>query len=161
MLIDRTGAIDDVWPRIEADAPLPAEGRAIVDFERLEEAAATHLALGVHLANTADPRGLRDRLERIALVSVAFPSFADGRGFSIARCLRQIGYRGRLRAVGPVISDQFGYLLEVGFDEVQIPASVAERQPLDHWLRQLEQVTVGYQRGIPGRKSILEARHGR
>jgi hypothetical protein len=41
------------------------------------------------------------------IIRVDFPSFADGRGFTIARMLRLRGYQGRLRAHGHVISDQY------------------------------------------------------
>ena len=46
-------------------------------------------------------------LNRLAFVAVDFPSFADGRGFSAARVLReQIGYTGDIRATGNYILDQ-------------------------------------------------------
>ena len=44
---------------------------------------------------------------RIALIRIPFASFADGRGFTLARQLRLLGYRGRLRAAGHVIADQY------------------------------------------------------
>src|SRR6056297_2134991 len=154
LLLDRTGEIDDLWPRTGEGEPLPARGRALVDPDRLEEAAASPLELGVHLPNDADPRALAPLLPRIAMISVDFPSFADGRGFSIGRCLRLIGFRGRLRASGPVIADQFAYLLECGFDEVAVPDSVARRQPAERWMAELGAITLGYQRGIAGRTSI-------
>lgn len=161
MLIDRSGPIPDPWPRVEGDAALPAQGLALVDLDRLGEARAAGLTVGVHLPNTTDPRGLAGALDGVALVSVAFPSFADGRGFSIARCLRALGFAGRLRATGPVIADQFGYLLEAGFDEAKIPDDVARRQPPEQWLATLARVTLGYQRGVGGgRGSILDRRHG-
>lgn len=72
-------------------------------------------------------------LERLALVRVAFPAFSDGRGFSIARELRAMGYGGRLRAVGPLIADQLRWALKVGFDEVEIPDAMAARQPEAEW----------------------------
>jgi len=160
MLIDATGAITDPWPRIEGDAALPAAGRALVDLNRLDEALQTGLTLGVHVPNDTDPERLAPHFERLALISVAFPSFADGRGFSIARRLRRRGYRGRLRATGPVIADQFTYLCQVGFDEIALPDPVAARQPVEQWLAQPARITLGYQRGMPGRGSILDRRRG-
>ena len=71
--------------------------------------------------------------DRLALIRVAFPATADGRGFSIARRLRALGYTGRLRAAGPLIADQFRMAQRVGFDEVELPDAVAERQPEAHW----------------------------
>jgi len=159
-LLDRTGEIDDFWPRIGPETPLPPKGRALIDPDRLEEAATRPLELGLHIANDTDPATLRPWFGRLALISVAFPSFADGRGFSIARRLREAGFLGRLRATGPVIADQFGYLLACGFDEVAIPDAVAARQPVAQWLDRLGAVSLQYQRGLPGRGPILERRHG-
>ena len=68
------------------------------------------------------------------LIAIDFPAMTDGRGFSLARMLRQKGYKGRLRAVGKLIADQYAMARRVGFDEVQIPAALAERQPQDQWL---------------------------
>ena len=53
------------------------------------------------------PADVPDRFDGVTLVRVAFPSFADGRGFTLARHLRSKGYRGQLRAVGPLIADQY------------------------------------------------------
>ncbi len=161
LLLDRTGVIDDLWPRIEGDAPLPPRGRALVDLARLDEAVESGLELGVHLPNDTDPDGVVPRFPRLALISVDFPSFADGRGFSIGRCLRHRGFAGRMRASGPVIADQFAYLLEVGFDEVAVPDAVAARQPPESWLAALRAMSLGYQRGLDGpqrRGSILDRR---
>lgn len=81
----------------------------------------------------ADPAALAPRLGRTALIRVRFDSFADGRGFSVARGLRRLGYAGRLRAVGHVLADQYAMARRAGFDEVEIDAGLAERQPADQW----------------------------
>jgi len=160
MLLDRSGPIADAWTRVGPGEALPQSGLAIVELDRLAEARGTALTLGLHIPNDTDPRALVGDFDRLALISVDFPSFADGRGFSIARCLRQIGYEGRLRATGPVIADQFTYLLQVGFDEVAVPLELAARQPAEQWIAQRAHVTLGYQRGVPGRGAILDRRHG-
>ena len=67
------------------------------------------------------------------MIRVAFPSFADGRGFTIARRLRLMGYTGRLRAAGHVIADQYTMARRSGFDEVEITDEMAARQPEDQW----------------------------
>ena len=64
-----------------------------------------------------DPARVADRLGAAARVEVNFPSFTDGRGYSIARLLRErYGYQGELRAVGDVQRDQLFYLSRCGFD---------------------------------------------
>jgi uncharacterized protein (DUF934 family) len=157
-LIDRLGPAEDHWTVLGTDDPLPSSGSVIVALERLDEALDSGLELGVHLPNDTDPESVKPHFDRLSLISVDFPSFTDGRGFSIGHCLRALGYQGRLRATGPVISDQFDYLLACGFDEVSLPDSVAERQPPEHWVATPGRFTLGYQRGLAGRGSILDAR---
>ncbi|KAF0112997.1 MAG: hypothetical protein FD150_2187 [Rhodobacteraceae bacterium] len=87
----------------------------------------------VDLSNTDDPAALVGRLDRLTLIRVAFPAFNDGRAFTIARRLREQGYTGQLLALGPVIADQYAMLRRVGFDGAEIPADLAQRQPVDQW----------------------------
>lgn len=96
------------------------------------------------LPNTTTLDALRPRLGD-ELIAIAFPAFSDGRGFSIARELRQAGYRGRLRAVGELIPEQFAFAIDCGFDEVEISDERLARQPLAQWLAALGAITVSYQ----------------
>jgi uncharacterized protein (DUF934 family) len=81
------------------------------------------------------------------MIRIAFPAMTDGRGFSIARRLRAMGYAGRLRAAGPLIADQMIAARSVGFDEIEVPESVAARQPEAQWRR--------------GRRASYQAKLGR
>jgi len=68
-----------------------------------------------------DPATIAERLDRVARVEVNFPKFGDGRGFSIARLLRErYGYKGELRAVGHVGRDHLFYLESCGFDAYEL-----------------------------------------
>jgi len=87
---------------------------------------------GIDLAD--DPARLSNRLAEIAMIRIAFPVFSDGRGFTLARRLREMGFAGRLRAQGHVIADQYAMARRCGFDEVEISADLAARQPQDQWL---------------------------
>lgn len=87
----------------------------------------------VDLSNTDDPAALSGHLDRLTLIRVAFPAFNDGRAFTIARKLREMGYKGHLLAKGPVIADQYAMLRRVGFDGAEIPADLALRQPAEQW----------------------------
>ena len=101
-------------------------------FVPLAEIAASE-ARGIDLVNTDDPARLSNRLAEIAVIRIAFPAFSDGRGFTLARRLREMGYGGRLRAQGHVIADQYAMARRCGFDEVEISADMAARQPEDQW----------------------------
>jgi len=160
-LIDRDGIVEDRWMVLGDQDPMPTAGAVIVPLDRLDEAVRSGVELGVHIPNSTGLDRLRPYFGRLALVSVEFPAFADGRGFSLGHRLRAAGFKGRLRATGHVIADQFAYLLQCGFDELSLREDVAERQPVEHYLKALGRISAGYQRGIPGRRSILDARRAR
>ena len=88
----------------------------------------------LHLDNCASAEEIAPAFERITLIRIAFPSHMDGRGFSLARHLRLLGYRGRLRASGHLLADQYAMARRNGFDEVEIDRSLAKRQPEEQWL---------------------------
>lgn len=86
------------------------------------------------LAHTDDPALVQPYLADLRLIRIAFPAFNDGRAFTIARRLRMMGYAGELRALGPVIADQYAMARRVGFDSLEIPDDLAARQPQEQWL---------------------------
>jgi uncharacterized protein (DUF934 family) len=63
-----------------------------------------------------DVRRLGPVLDRIRLVEVDFPKFRDGRGFSSARILREMGYTGEIKATGDVLVDLVWFMRRCGFD---------------------------------------------
>jgi uncharacterized protein (DUF934 family) len=133
-------------------------GRRLVPFEALEAALATGGEIGVEIANTAEIATLEPHFARLALIAVAFPAYGDGRGFTLAKRLRHAGFTGTLRAVGPLIADQFAYALACGFDELELPEANAARQPVEHWIKAAASFTATYQRGYPRGENILDAR---
>ncbi|MFK7874346.1 MAG: DUF934 domain-containing protein [Paracoccaceae bacterium] len=114
-------------------------------FTPLGEAANDVRALDVNA--DADPASLPLTPE---LIRIAFPSSADGRGFTIARTLRLRGYGGRLRAYGPVLADQYAMARRSGFDEVEIPDDLAARQPEAQWLFRADWQQHNYQARLRG-----------
>lgn len=105
---------------------------------------------GLDLGPDADPATLGDRLAGLRMIRVAFPGFADGRGFSIARQLRRMGYDGRLRAAGHVLADQYAMARRAGFDEVEIGDDLAARQPQEQWLARADWRAHDYQARLRG-----------
>jgi uncharacterized protein (DUF934 family) len=87
----------------------------------------------VDLANTDDIAAVVPHLGAIRLIRVAFPAFNDGRGFTLARRLREAGFQGTLVARGHVLSDQYAMARRCGFDAVEISDEQAARQPADQW----------------------------
>ena len=73
----------------------------------------------VRLAPADDPGSIA--LEGVTRIEVSFPKFGDGRGYSIARLLRErYGYRGELRAVGHITRDLLFFLESCGFDAFEL-----------------------------------------
>ena len=105
---------------------------------------------GLDLGSDADPYALADHLSELKMIRVAFPDFADGRGYTIARQLRLQGYTGRLRAHGHVLADQYAMARRSGFDEVEIDADLAARQPEDQWLARADWRAHDYQSRLRG-----------
>ena len=106
--------------------------------------------VAIDLASSSDPLELAKYLPDVPMIRVDFPSFADGRGFTIARQLRLIGFTGRLRARGHLIADQFTMARRAGFDEVEISDEMAKRQPESHWLFRADWQAHDYQTRLRG-----------
>lgn len=73
--------------------------------------------IGVWLDADEGPEALAGDLDDLPLIGVNFPKFADGRGYSTARLLRErYGYVGEVRALGDVLHDQLFFMKRCGFD---------------------------------------------
>jgi uncharacterized protein (DUF934 family) len=158
--------VSDRWRRIGDDEPIPAMGAILLGRPRLT-AEAEHLwhrpgGLGLELL-PGEPLDLLDEwLPRLDLVALSFPSFTDGRAFSTARILReQRGFHGELRATGRPIPDQAQFLLQCGFDTIEVAeADLPRWRKSDVWMPLTYQV--GYAEGR-GRTAlnVFRARHSR
>lgn len=95
-------------------------GKVIVPLKVWQAQRATlqsRTELGVWLASDERAEELQSELDKLAVIAVDFPKFADGRGYSIAYHLRvRYGYQGELRAIGDVLRDQIFYMQRVGFN---------------------------------------------
>lgn len=70
----------------------------------------------VRLPGDADLALHYAELATLKMLTIEFPSFMDGRGFSHARRLRAAGFTGDLFAGGDVLADQWQFLQRCGFD---------------------------------------------
>ena len=117
----------------------------------------------VRLPNDVDLEIIKLRLPNIKTIIVEFPSFADGRGFSIARQLRKTyGYKALLIAEGPLIPDQYAFALQCGFDAVKVDEGTYARQSESHWFNAMNAFNLTYQRGYAFKQgpalSVFDAR---
>ena len=98
--------------------------------------------VGVWLSPADDPAVVAHAAARLPVIAVDFPAFADGRGYSTARLLRdRYDYRGELRAIGDIQRDQLAYLVQVGFDAFELAHGRDEAAAL----ASLRDFTDGYQ----------------
>jgi len=88
---------------------------------------------------------LSNRLGGVEAIRIAFPAFSDGRGFTLAKQLREMGFSGRLRAFGNVLPDQYAMARRSGFDEVEISDELAQRLTEDDWKRRANWRAHNYQ----------------
>jgi uncharacterized protein (DUF934 family) len=158
-LRDDSGIIQDNWTVAEEGAAISGPSiLPLIDAATRDLGGVAASDLGLHLDDDAETADLPAWFDRIALISVNFPNFANGRGFSIARRLREQGFTGRLRATGHLIADQYAYLRACGFDEVKVSEKLSNRQPQAHWDEAAKSMTIGYQRGYGGVTNALDAR---
>ena len=147
-LLKNNALISDTWIHAGAEDQLPEAGDAVVPFARLlkewETLSQRSGKLGVNFTNAGRAEALSVFLPKLSLIVLTFPAFVDGRAFSIARQIREFGYRGELRATGNVLPDQLQFMIQVGFDAFDI----GERFSLGVWQQASKQMSLAYQRGL-------------
>jgi len=127
-LIKERRIVADSWQLLERGSKgelpeVPARGDVIIPLalwlarrDELLSRAGTG-TLGVWLDANEGPEALDGDVQRFPLIAVNFPKFGDGRGYSIARLLRErYGYKGELRAIGDVLHDHLYFMEQCGFD---------------------------------------------
>ena len=142
-LLIKNGCItEDTWQPVNQNSDHATHDQ-VATLEQWQQLADRN-GSAVQLEPGESPGALYDHLDQIALVLVNFPAFADGRGFSYARDLRERGYSGELRAGGHFIRDQLTYLKRCGFDAFQL----ADDKELEDALTSLEDFSEHYQAAI-------------
>ena len=132
-IIKNRQIVDDTWNVLklsEGETPesvdLPGDNPIVplaVWLARRDELLARQRPVGVWLDSHEGPEAIAGDIERFAVIAVNFPKFADGRGYSTARLLRERhGFTGELRAIGDVLQDQLYYMKRCGFDAYAVRA---------------------------------------
>jgi len=147
-ILRRRESVDDPW-RYPGESAGEDEPRVLACRE-LRDHAEKWLAgiapVGVHLAPGDGVEDIAGYLPRLALVTVEFPNFSDGRGFTHATLLRRHGFRGELRAVGAGVKQDLLLLMaRCGFDSFDL----APGQDPESALRALDRYSVAYQPAKP------------
>lgn len=119
LIKDRQRIEDDAWTLVDKEADVPADGPVILPLKTYLEQQAqwreSGRSVGVWLDEDEMADDVADALEGLELIAIAFPKFADGRGFSKARLLRErLGFSGEIRAIGDFLPDQVFYMHRCG-----------------------------------------------
>jgi len=141
-----------VEPRLRYRDDEPHEEPAVT----LEAFTGQTNATAVRIEPGEDARELLPFLDRIALVEVSFPTFRDGRGYSVASILREAGYDGEIRAEGNVLVDQIPLMRRCGFDSFA-PHAPVDGAALERAMTRHDHV---YQKTVDGRTPVWKLRHG-
>lgn len=151
-IIKNSQIVEDDWTLLgePLDGDLPKGRVAVLASDWLErgEALSARDDVGIvvppdfAVEDLAGDEHLASRLCKVPLIAIQFPTFADGRGYSSARILRdRLGYSGEIRAVGHVLRDQLFYMTRVGFNSFQI----APGKDIEDALEGLKDFSVSYQ----------------
>ena len=125
MAVFANGAfVSDPWRMPGADGHVATGSHAILTLAQWREHWTTFAGasnpIGLLLEPGAPLAELAADLKRFALIVLAFPKYTDGRAYSMAHQLRDMGYGGQLRATGNVLFDQLQLMTRCGFDSFEI-----------------------------------------
>jgi uncharacterized protein (DUF934 family) len=111
--------------------------------------------VGIRVDGNEEPAAFAADLEHFSLIAIRFPQFGDGRGYSLARLLRErYAYRGELRAVGDVIRDNLFFLAHCGFDAFDLNAGT----DLQAALASLSDFSESYQTSVAQPRPLFRRR---
>nr|WP_294865321.1 DUF934 domain-containing protein [uncultured Pseudogulbenkiania sp.] len=116
-------------------------------WQRLKEQAVLPdpTTTGVWIASDDEYEEVAYQLLDLPLIAVDFPSFRDGRGYSVAYLLRtRYGYRGELRAIGDVLRDQLFYMRRCGFNSFEVRSD----KDIQDAIKGLTAYTIRYQGSV-------------
>ena len=157
-LIKDRQIIDDAWTLVrdtETGAPAGPAILPLALWKTLRDSR-TAADTGVWLAPADDPAELAGAVAELPVIAVDFPQFADGRGYSIGRLLRErYGFAGELRAIGDVLRDQLYPLEQVGFNAFSLRE---DRDPAKD-IAGLHDFSLGYQQTFLRQQPLF--RHAR
>jgi uncharacterized protein (DUF934 family) len=110
---------------------------------------------GVILTTADSLDSIVGHLNQLSVIAIEFPQFTDGRGYSMARLLRErFGFEGEIRAVGDVLRDNLFYLSRCGFDGFVL----SDRSTLEQALESLSDFSEGYQASVERPEPLFRRR---
>lgn len=94
----------------------------------------------------------------VQVIAIEFPTFTDGRGFSLARGLRdRYDYSGELRAFGYFLPDQLFYMNRCGFDAFSLADDVSDDEAAE-MIRRFNDFSETYQAAVDDPQPLFRKR---
>ena len=113
--------VDNSWRLVEANAETLPQGDILIStgqwLEHQDMLINRAGAVGVWIDSHEEIEDFATGIMDLPVIAINFPKFVDGRGFSLARLLRErYGYSGEIRALGEIIRDQLFLMQRCGFN---------------------------------------------
>ncbi len=161
-IIKHDRVVEDDWQVLTlaagetpATVTLPADPVLLplpVWLARRTEISSLYRTLGVWLDSHEGPEALADDIDRLSIIAVNFPKFTDGRGYSIARLLRErYHFQGEIRAIGDVLQDQLFFMRRCGIDAYALRAD----KDIEKALASLSVFSETYQAAVDQREPLF------
>lgn len=134
-LIDFNGSVEDSYTLLEKDFSGAVTANTLVPMAYFLENTDAVLAadnVGVWIDSEEQPEDLPESSSALPVIAVNFPKFIDGRGYSIARYIKErLAYKGELRAIGDVLLDQLFFFKRCGFNSFSLRDDVDTQRALE------------------------------
>lgn len=160
-IIKDKSIIDDTYTLVSDAAELPESGDILVEHALWADVKGALTGwsgkIGLKLSGDAELDQFSDDLAGIDMIAIDFPVFRDGRGYSLARLIREhLGFKGELRATGDILRDQLFYLQRCGFNSF----ATREDRCIEDALNGLNDFSVTYQADAFEKRPIYLRRNG-
>lgn len=140
--------VDDSWQVVGLEDSLPASGKVLLPYPLWlagEVDLSAFEAVGVWLPNDTVLDDQAKGLTALPVVAVNFPVFSDGRGYTLARQLRErFDFTAELRAIGDVLQDQLFFMHRCGFNSFAVRAD----RSIEEALAAMKPFSVSYQAAL-------------
>jgi uncharacterized protein (DUF934 family) len=157
-IIRNRAIVTDDFSAVADEVAVPQGKKVVVSWARYVADPGVLLgqveALGIRVPSDKLPKDIPE-LHKLALICIEFPRFTDGRGYSVARLLREREkFQGELRAVGWVLRDNLLNMERVGFNAFDL----REGKPLESAVQAFAELPIAYQATVADPRPLYRRR---
>ncbi len=133
-LVKNKQIIQDSWHYLRAEqTPLANTIVSLEYWQQNKQALISNKqSFGLKVSGDVPVESFSEALKHASLIAVEFPVFSDGRGYSLAKTLRdKYQFTKEIRAIGDVLPDQAFYLSRVGFDSLELKSELSAKLAIE------------------------------